>query len=187
MMKFLKKTKYPVVVKADAGAGSASTRFLNSYEEAINQLKENFSVGLFYGVGREKNIFYVQEYVPAPGIFRIVMIGDDTGYSFYQSNKPGTKIASSQGYDSYPSTPIELLNLSAEINRKMGWDYMMYDYIWKESTKQWLILELTDTCGREHSAKRTITSCFRNSKWENVKENASPPKLIFNKYILNSF
>lgn len=182
---FLRKTDYPIVVKADAGAGSYSTRFPNTYKEGVKQLEENFSIGLRYCMERrEKNIFYVQEYVPAPGIFRIVMIGNNIGYSFYQSNKPGTKIASSQGYDSYPPTPVELLDLSAKINREMGWDYMMYDYIWKESTKQWLILELTDTCGPGHSSKRIITHYFKDGKWMNMKSNTSPPELIFNKYVL---
>jgi len=184
--RFLESATYPLVIKADAGAGSRSTRFCNNYDEARKQLDENFGDGLLYSLigAKEKNLFYAQEYVPAPGIWRIVMIGDDIGYSFYQSNKPGTKIASSQGFDSYPPTPVELLDLSAKINREMGWQYMMYDYIWKEATKEWLILETTDTCGPGHSAKRKITHYYTGDKWEDREDNTSPQELIFNKYIL---
>ena len=182
---FLKSVIYPLVIKANAGAGSKSMRFCNNYDEAKKQLDENFNEGLVYfHKFREKNIFYAQEYVPAPGIWRIVMIGDDIGYSFYQNNRPGTKIASSQGFDSYPPTPVELLDLSAKINREMGWQYMMYDYIWKEATKEWLILETTDTCGPGHSAKRKITHYYTGDKWEDREDNTSPQELIFNKYVL---
>ncbi len=185
--RFLQNANYPIVVKTDAGAGSAGVRFPNNFEEAVKQLEENFTIGLkYYGERREKNLFYTQEYIPTSGIFRIVMIGRDVGYSFYQSNKPGTKIASSQGFDSYPETPIELLNLCSGINSGMAWDYMMYDCIWDEKVNQWLILELTDTCGWGHSNTRKITHYLKDGEWANVESNASPPELIFNKYILSN-
>ena len=182
----IEEVKYPFIVKSSAGAGSASFRFIENKEQARYQIEENFGIGLqYHGSGRrEKGVFYMQEYIQAPGIYRIVMIGDDIGYSFYQTNKPGTKIASSQGYDSYPPTPIELLDISSKINREMNWQYMMYDYIYSEEKKKWLILELTDTCGRGHSAKRKITHCLIGHKWKNIESNISPQEIIFRKYIL---
>jgi glutathione synthase/RimK-type ligase-like ATP-grasp enzyme len=182
---YLQKLKtYPIVIKANAGAGSKSTRFCNNFIEAITQLRECFDIGLEYQIGkREKGFFYCQEYIKAPGIFRIVMIGDDIAYSFYQSNKPGTLIASSQGYDSYPDTPPELLALCRHINYKMNWQYMMYDLIWSEEKNQWFILEVTDTCGQGHSAKRKYTHYFENGKWIDREENTSPQELIFNSII----
>jgi len=185
-VKYLQKLKkYPIVIKANAGAGSYSTRFCNNFIESIPQLDECFGIGLEYQTGeREKGLFYCQEYISAPGIFRIVMIGDDIAYSFYQSNKPGTLIASSQGYDSYPDTPPELLTLCRHINYKMNWQYMMYDLIWCEDRKQWFILEITDTCGQGHSASRKITHYFEDGKWVNKEENTSPQELIFRKYVL---
>ena len=183
---YLERCKYPLVVKANAGAGSKSFRFCEDYLGAMAQLKENFTTGLIYSNRdyRERGLFYVQEYVKAPGIWRIVMIKDKVGYSFYQSNRPGTLIASSQGFDSYPPTPIELLNMTANINNDMGWDYMMYDFIYKESTNEWLILELTDTCGYGHSSKRTVTHYNKGGKWIEKQENTPPAGLIFNELIL---
>lgn len=182
--KFLQGATFPLVIKANEGAGSRSTRFIENLVQGKKQLEECFGEGLVYHKDkRERDIFYAQEYVPAPGIFRIVMIGTDIGYSFYQSNRPGTIIASSQGFDSYPPTPTELLDISSEINKRMQWDWMMYDFIYKKATKQWLILELTDTCGRGHSEKRTLTHYLRNGKWESIESNTSPQELIFNKYV----
>ncbi|GAG37101.1 unnamed protein product, partial [marine sediment metagenome] len=183
--KFLQKANYPIVVKTDAGAGSAGVRFPDNFGEAVKQLEENFTIGLkYYGERREKNLFYVQEYIPVPGQFRIVVVNNDVGYGFYLSNKPGTRVASSQGHYSYPAIPVELLNLSAKINQEMNWDYMMYDWIWKESTKQWLILETTDTCGFGGSSARKITYYLKNGKWEPKETNIQISELLFNKYIL---
>lgn len=176
--------EYPFVVKSNAGAGSKGTRFCFNIEEAEKQLDECFGEGIEYGTGhRESGLFYKQRYIKAPGIFRIVIIGD-IGYSFYQSNRPGTLIASSQGFDSYPDTPIELLNLSRKINLKMGWQYCMYDWIWDEMNEKWLVLEITDTCGQGHSAKRAYTYYFKDGGWEKRTENTTPQELIFRTQIL---
>ena len=177
--------EYPFVVKSNAGAGSKGTRFCFNVSEAENQLDECFGDGIEYGANcREIGLFYMQEYIEAPGIFRIVMVGDDVGYSFYQSNRPGTLIASSQGFDSYPDTPIELLNRSRVINIKVGWQYCMYDWIWSEIKQKWYVLEITDTCGQGHSAKRTYTYYFNNGEWEKKAENTTPQELIFRDQIL---
>jgi len=181
---YLRTAKYPFVVKANAGAGSKSFRFCENYDGALKQLEENFTVGLAYSNRdfREKGMFYAQEYYKIDGIWRIVMISNNVGYSFYQSNRPGTLIASSQGFDSYPQTPIELLDLAADINTRMNWDYMMYDILYTPEKKP-LILELTDTCGYGHSSKRTITHYKTRGEWVEKQSNATPAELIFRKYI----
>lgn len=175
--------EYPFVVKSNAGAGSKGTRFCFSLTDAERQLEECFGKGIEYGTGmRESGLMYIQRYIKAPGIFRIVIV-KDAGYSFYQSNRPGTLIASSQGYDSYPATPIELLNKSRQINEEMKWQYCMYDWIWDEVNEKWLILEITDTCGQGHSNSRKVTHYLKNGNWIEKQDNTSPQALIFNQYI----
>lgn len=183
--KYLRLAEYPKVIKADAGAGSKSTRFCFNLEEALTQLSENFGPGLETSGGvREKGLFYCQKYIKADGIFRVVMIGVDTGYSFYQSNRPGTLIASSQGFDSYPPTPPELFDLCRAINLKMGWQYMMYDLIYDSDNKRWLVLELTDTCGFGHSNNRKYTYFYQDGSWVEKEDNRQPAELIFDKFCL---
>jgi len=183
--KHIMTCEYPFVVKSNAGAGSGGTRFCFNHDEAIKQVNECFGNGIEYSKGiRESGLMYKQRYIKADGIFRIVMIGDSIGYSFYQSNRPGTLVASSQGFDSYPDTPPELLFLSHKISRLTKWQYCMYDWIYDELNKKWLVLEITDTCGQGHSKNRKYTYYLNDGQWEAREENTTPQELIFRHLIL---
>jgi len=183
-LEYVKRAKYPFVVKADGGAGSKSFRFIKTKEQALVRVNEAFcGAGRVTGREHEKNILYVQEYIPAPGIWRICMFKNKIAFSFYQKNRPGTKIASNQGFISTPSTPIELFDMTQEINYGMNWDWMFYDIIWSKKYGRYLVLEITDTCGPGWM-KRKLTYYRKNDEWVAKKENSSPQEIIFKLCVL---
>ena len=181
---YLQNCLYPIVVKSDTGAGSRGVRFIENFAQAVSQLEENFTTGILTSFHeRENYAFIVQEYIKAPGHWRIAMIGNNIGYGFYLTNRTGTIFASSQGNYSYPDIPPALLEMTARINMVMGWEYMLYDIIQKE-TGEYLILELTDTCGYHASGGRSKTYYRTASEWTAKEETLPLAELIFNKWIL---
>lgn len=184
-LEYIEKAKYPFVVKADGGAGSKSFRFIETKDQALVRIKEAFGgSGRITGREHEKNILYVQEYIPASGIWRICMFKNKIAYSFYQANRPGTKVASNQNIVSFPTTPIELLDMAQSINYGMDWDWAFYDMIWSKKYGRYLVLEITDTCGPVWSVKRKLTYYRENDEWMAKHENSSPQEIIFKLFVL---
>ena len=184
-LEYIEKAEYPFVVKADGGAGGRSFRFIETKEQALVRVNEAFGGrGRITGREHEKNILYVQEYIAATQIWRIGVFKNKVGFGFIQKNKLETKVASYRGVKVYPPVPAPLLNMALEINQRMEWDWMMYDFIWSEKYGEYLVLEITDTCDTGGPAGRSLTYYREGDKWISKKKTPPPQEIIFNLFIL---
>lgn len=184
-IQFIKRAKYPFVVKADSGAGSKSFRFIELLEDAEKIVENIFDKkGKWAGREYESKIFYVQRYIKTPGIFRVCMFKDVIAYGYNMKNKPNTLTASTVGTPKYIDIPKVLLDMTKDINRRMNWDWMFYDIIFDKVKNKHVILEITDTCGAGNSGARKKTYYFKDGNWTSKRESLSPQEIIFNLFIL---
>ena len=78
---------------------------------------------------------YFQEFIPKnTADLRITVIGDRFAFGFWRNNRPGDFRASGSGLVDYERPiPEEALNYCIELNRKMDFDSMCYDLLFKEN------------------------------------------------------
>ena len=184
-LNYIEKAEYPFVVKADSGAGSKSFRFIEDKEQARKIVTDIFHrKGKWSGREYENHVFYTQEYIPAPGIWRIWMFQDRVAVGLYIENRLGRRTASGGGRIVYRTVPSELFDMTMKINQRMGWDWSMYDIIWSEKYEKRLILEITDTVSDRGREKRKLTYYRKEDKWFAKEGNPSPQEIIFNLFIL---
>jgi glutathione synthase/RimK-type ligase-like ATP-grasp enzyme len=86
---------------------------------------------------------YWQEYVPGNDAdLRITVIGDRYAYGFWRRNRPGDFRASGSGrIDLERPVPEEPLRYCLELNRRLGFDSMAYDILFREG--RFLITEMS--------------------------------------------
>ena len=184
-LSYIEKTKYPFVVKSDGGAGGKSFRLIETKEQAQEIVNNIFHrKGKWTGREWEKSVLYAQEYIPAPGVWRIWMFKDKVATGQFIHNAEGTKKASGHGRIEYLPTPTELLDMAMRINQGMRWDWCMYDIIWSKKHKQYLVLEITDTVSDRDWQERKVFYCREGEKWIEKEGNPPPPEFIFNLFVL---
>lgn len=184
-LEYIEKTEYPFVVKSDGGAGGKSFRFIENKEKGLEIVNAIFHrKGKWTGREWERKILYAQEYIPAPGVYRIWMFKDKEAVGFFVNNAEGTLKASGHGRISYPDVPKELFKMTMKINQGLRFDWCMYDIIWSKKHKKYLILEITDTIVDRDRKNRTTTYFREGDKWIARKEVFSAPEHIFNLFVL---
>ncbi len=184
-LKYIKSAKYPFVVKADGGAGGKSFRLIETKEQAQELVNNIFHrKGKWTGREWERSVLYAQEYIPAPGVWRIWMFKDKVATGQFIHNAEGTLKASGHGRIEYLPTPVELLDMAMRINQGMCWDWCMYDIIWSKKHKQYLVLEITDTVSDRDWQERKAYYCREGEKWIEKKGNPPPPEFIFKLFVL---
>lgn len=184
-LEYIERAKYPFVIKADGGSGGRSFRFIETKEQALVRVNEAFrGRGRITGREHEKHILYIQEYIPAPSMWRICMFKNKIGYGFVQKTTPGIKVASYRSERVYPPVPTELLDMAQKINYGMNWDWMFYDMIWSEKYDRYLVLEITDTCNISGPAGRNLTYYRENDEWVAKKENSPSQEIIFELFVM---
>lgn len=184
-LEYIKKADYPFVLKADGGAGSKSFRFIEDKEQARERIDQIFhKKGKWTGREYENHVFYAQEYIPAPGIWRISMFKNKLAYGYFNENKVGTITASGRGHMTSAIVPLELFDTAMKINHRMGWDWQMYDIIWSEKHKKYLVLEITDTCSARGRTKWMLTHYKENDTWVPKKEVPIPLEIIFKLFVM---
>lgn len=184
-LKYIEKTEYPFVVKADGGAGGKSFRFIENRDQALVIINEIFHRrGKWTGREFEHSVLYAQEYIPAPGVWRIWMFKNKVAAGFFVNNAKGTLKASGAGIMSYPAVPRELFDMTMKINQGMAWDWCMYDIIWSKKHKKYLVLEITDTISDRDRKNRKITYYKKGDDWIPKEESFLAPEYIFNLFVL---
>lgn len=184
-LSYIEKAKYPFVVKADSGAGGKSFRFIEDKEQAHKIVTDIFyRKGKWSGREYENHVFYAQEYIPAPGVWRIWMFRDTVAVGHFIENKVGRKTASGGGKIVYRDVPPELFNMTLKINWSMRWDWCMYDIIWSEKHKKFLVLEITDTVADRDRKNRTLIHYREGDTWVPKKGNPRPAKIIFDLFVM---
>ena len=78
---------------------------------------------------------YFQEFIPGnTADLRITVIGDRYAFGFWRNNRPRDFRASGSGLVDYERPiPDEAVNYCIELNRKMNFDSMCYDLLFKEN------------------------------------------------------
>lgn len=182
---YIEKAEYPFVIKSDGGAGGKSFRFIEDKKQALTMVDAVFhQKGKWTGREYESHILYAQEYIPAPGIWRVWMFKDKLGVAHFVKNAPGTKRASGHGEIIYLPIPSGLFNMTSKINRGMRWDWSMYDMIWSKKHNKWLVLEITDTISDRDWKKRKFAYYREDDEWIPKEESILPPEYIFNLFVL---
>jgi len=184
-LKYIEKAEYPFVIKADGGAGGRSFRFIETKEQALRRINDAFQgEGRSTGREHEKNILYIQEYIPAPEIWRIGIFKNKVAFGFIQKTNPETRVASWRDIRTYPPVPTELLDMALNINLRMKWNWMMFDLIWSEKHKRYLVIEITDTCDAGSPAGRNLTYYREKYEWVPREEAPPPQEIVFRLFIL---
>jgi len=184
-LEYIDEAVYPFVVKSDGGAGGKSFRFVENKEQALDLVHEIFRKrGKWTGREYETCIFYAQEYIPAPGVWRIWMFKDTVAVGHFVNNAEGTLKASGRGHITYPEVPVELFKMTEKINNDLQLDWCMYDLIWSKKHKKYLVLEITDTIVDRDRENRTTTYYRKNGEWIPKKEKESAPETIFKLFVL---
>ena len=184
-LKYIEETEYPFVVKSDGGAGGKSFRFIENKEQGLEIVDAIFHrKGKWTGREWERKVLYAQEYIPAPGVYRIWMFKDKEAIGHFVNNAEGTLKASGHGRISYPEVPKELFKMTMKINQGLRFDWCMYDIIWSKKHKKYLVLEITDTIVDRDRKNRKLTYFREGDKWVARKEVFSAPEHIFNLFVL---
>ncbi len=145
-LEYLDTCQYPIVVKANVGAGAGKVRIIKNKRKAKRMCKRAFPIngnhkwlflnaGLFYSTkikgipfidlhSPQKDYFFVQEYKPIKCEWRILKVGDS--YFGHQKLLKG-QYASGSGLVGWVAPPKELLLLAKDICDKGNFSCMDVD------------------------------------------------------------
>jgi len=184
VMNFTKRAEYPFVIKADGGAGSKSTRFVEDRTTAVDIIRNTFRrQGKWTGREYEHHVTYIQEYIPIKFVWRVCIIKNDVIWGYKTMVKPGTIKASSQGIREFVSLPENVIKFTEKVNRKLRLDWGIFDFIWSKKHRRYMALEVCDTCGPGYK-DRGLTYYKKGNKWVSKEDNSLMERLIFNEFIL---
>jgi glutathione synthase/RimK-type ligase-like ATP-grasp enzyme len=137
----LKVTKYPIIVKKSAGAGSSGVKLISSYKNALRCVNREFlwqnlfsrivSSKLFDKYGQ----IYFQEFLDSNNSdLRITIIGNKYAFGFWRKNRKNDFRASGSGkIDFETDIPKEIIKYCSQISRNNNYDSMAYDILYKEN------------------------------------------------------
>ena len=155
-LSYLKTAVYPLVVKANIGAGGRAVNIVKSFHEAKRIVNDSFGWynGMFctgsktilhkYGLPipisgeGQRHFIIVQDYYQIKWEWRVLKIGDY--YFGHQKLLKGEK-ASGSGLVGWVMPPFEVLNLAKDVCDKGGFDIMDVD-IFETTEGLYLVNEL---------------------------------------------
>lgn len=183
-MDFTKEIEYPFVIKADGGAASKSIRFIEDRETAVDIIRNTFrKKGKWTGREYEHHVTYMQEYIPVSFVWRVCIIKSNIIWGYKVMVKPGTIKASGQGIREFASLPESVIKFAEKLNRKLRFDWGMFDFVWSKKHKKYLVLEVCDTCGASHK-NRKLTYYKDKTKWVSEEDNSSIEELVYRYFVL---
>jgi glutathione synthase/RimK-type ligase-like ATP-grasp enzyme len=148
----LKKEKYPLVFKTSSDAASRGVRLVNSPSLGKILAWRALYVGLawkairrLFRLDHRDNVAYWQEFISGnDSDLRITAIGDRYAVGFWRRNRPNDFRASGSGRIDYEKPiPDELIHFCLDINRRLNFDSMAYDIIFRDDS--FLITEISYT------------------------------------------
>lgn len=151
----------PIVAKRPYGAGSVNVDLVTSRRRLSFMIQKEFCLALWNRAGAGKlrravsglgkpwfweflrrrarreeqfGMIYLQEFVrDNPADLRITAIGDRFASGFWRNNRPGDFRASGSGRIDYEKPiPEDALRLCLDINRRLGFDSMAYDILFRD-------------------------------------------------------
>jgi glutathione synthase/RimK-type ligase-like ATP-grasp enzyme len=154
----LNKYEFPLVFKKSFGASSNNVRLIKNKKKAESVLKRIFCSQLYRNnakikgkwlarfsfsfirylldtriFGINQRVAYWQQFVPGNSKdLRITVIGDKYAFGFWRMNRPNDFRASGSGNIDYETpVPEDAIRYCLDISRKLGFDSMAYDIIFK--------------------------------------------------------
>lgn len=155
-LNLLSRTRFPVVEKRSAGAGSSNVRLLKSLKMARRSADATFFRSAWMEGMRERGrllgrfslnyirtnwaqlfklpnqpVMYWQEFVPLNDRdLRITVIGDRFAFGFWRNNRKNDFRASGSGSIDYERPiPHDVIRYCLQISKKLNFDSMAYDVI----------------------------------------------------------
>lgn len=136
--------KFPFITKTSIGAGSTGVKKINSKSEALRYIKKIFSYrGLKsqYPYYRQKNYFYIQEFIDDATFDLRVMLVGNMAFGYYRYPNKGDFKASGSGNTEKKAIPEEALRLAIEVRNKLNSRQMGIDLLYSDKTNQYYIIE----------------------------------------------
>jgi glutathione synthase/RimK-type ligase-like ATP-grasp enzyme len=151
-LSLLRSENYPVVFKSSSDAASRGVRLVKDKKRAQWYAWKALYTGLGWRIIRRAlkldhrdNVAYWQEFIPNnERDLRVTAIGDRCAVAFWRKNRPGDFRASGSGRIVYTEpAPEETIRFAMETNKKLGFDSMGYDFIFREG--KFVITEMSYT------------------------------------------
>src|SRR5690606_19878921 len=119
----------------DEARRKASSRLQVFFENIFSKWMWATLFERLFRISEDYNVAYWQEYIPGnQADLRITVIGDCYAYGFWRNNRPNDFRASGSGLIDYErDIPEEQLRYCLDLNRKLGFDSMCYDILFKEN------------------------------------------------------
>lgn len=119
----------------DEARRKASSRLQVFFENIFSKWMWATLFERIFRISEDYNVAYWQEYIPGnQADLRITVIGDCYAYGFWRNNRPNDFRASGSGLIDYErDIPEEQLRYCLDLNRKLGFDSMCYDILFKEN------------------------------------------------------
>jgi glutathione synthase/RimK-type ligase-like ATP-grasp enzyme len=148
----LSKENYPLVFKTSSDAASRGVRLVNAPSFGKFLAWKELYIGLLWkGIRRlfrldhRDNVAYWQEFISGnDSDLRITAIGDRYAFGFWRRNRPNDFRASGSGRIDYEKPiPDNLIHFCLDINKRLNFDSMAYDFIFRDDS--FLVTEISYT------------------------------------------
>lgn len=138
------ETGYPFITKTNIGAGSSGVEKIKSKKEAKQKVTKIFGrrgLKTQYPYQRQKDYFYVQEFIEDAKFDLRVMLIDDMAFGYYRYPKSGDYRASGSGIVEKKEIPLEALKLAIQVREKLQSRLMGVDMMFSKKHNKYLIIE----------------------------------------------
>lgn len=135
---------YPFITKTTIGSASVGVAKIDNLQQARKRIKAIFGrkgLKTIYPYERQKDYFYIQEYIEdATYDLRIMLVGD-MAFGYYRYPNKGDFRASGAGNTEKKEIPEEALRLAVDIRNKLQSRLMGVDLLFSSRHNQYLIIE----------------------------------------------
>mgnify|MGYP001019737229 CR=1 FL=1 len=143
-LELIEKVGYPFITKTTIGSSSIGVKKINTPREAYSLINNVFSfkgVSTQYPYQRQKNYFYIQQFIDdATFDLRIMLVGN-MAFGYYRYPNKGDFRASGAGNTEKKDIPKEALRLAIEVRGKLNSRQMGVDLLYSKKNNNYYIIE----------------------------------------------
>lgn len=138
------RINYPFISKTSIGAGSSGVEKINSRKKALDRINKIFSkrgLKTQYPYQRQKDYFYVQDFIEdATYDLRVMLVGNKA-FGYYRYPNKGDFRASGANNVEKKAIPHEALMLAIDIRNKLNSRQLGVDLLFSEKSNKYYIIE----------------------------------------------
>ncbi|MFH1610329.1 MAG: hypothetical protein ABIA91_00375 [Patescibacteria group bacterium] len=138
-LRFIKKTKYPFIFKDPYGYDGLHVFKVDNEKQAIQKVKQIFSLGLKTGSSVCKDVFYTQEFIKTEKDLRLITIGKKAVCAYWRQGSSWKHNVHSSAQIKFDNIPKTVVDFCIRLSAKMNFHWMAYDFIVKPNNKFYLI------------------------------------------------